>query len=77
VDDRYAALGTANMDNRSMRLNFEIMAINTHPEFIGQVEQMLEDDLKQCRLMTESDYQDRSLPFRLGCRAVRLLAPLL
>ncbi|CAN0595355.1 unnamed protein product, partial [Ectocarpus sp. 12 AP-2014] len=28
VDNRYAAVGTANMDNRSMRLNFEITAIN-------------------------------------------------
>src|SRR5690554_41455 len=77
VDDRYATISTANMDNRSMRLNFEIMAINTHPRFIGELERMLEDDLQQCRLMTTGDYQDRSLMFRLGCRAVRLLAPLL
>jgi len=27
--------------------------------------------------MTESDYKDRSILFRLACRAVRLLAPLL
>lgn len=77
VDDRYAAVGTANMDNRSMRLNFEITAISTARHFIDGVHAMLEDDLTHCRLMTEGDYQDRSIVFRLSCRATRLLAPLL
>ncbi|MBW4935488.1 cardiolipin synthase [Marinobacter sp. F4206] len=77
VDDRYAAVGTANLDNRSMRLNFEITAVTTARHFINSVESMLEEDLGSCRLMTESDYRDRSIPFRLTCRAIRLLAPLL
>lgn len=77
VDDRYAAVGTANLDNRSMRLNFEITAITTSPDFIHSVDSMLREDLTQCQLMTESDYQERSILFRLSCRAVRLLAPLL
>jgi cardiolipin synthase len=77
VDDRYAAVGTANMDNRSMRLNFEITAITTARHFVRSVESMLEEDLDSSRLMAEGDYQDRSILFRLGCRAVRLLAPLL
>ena len=77
VDNRYAAVGTANLDNRSMRLNFEITAINTAGTFVSAVESMLEEDLASTRLMTERDYRDRSLAFRLGCRAVRLLAPLL
>ncbi|WP_091999070.1 cardiolipin synthase [Marinobacter pelagius] len=77
VDDRYAAVGTANLDNRSMRLNFEITAINTDRQFVSGVEQMLEEDLKSCRLMTERDYRDRSILFRLTCRAIRLSAPLL
>lgn len=77
VDDRYAAVGTANLDNRSMRLNFEITAISTAADFVREVRKMLEDDLEQCRLMTAGDYQDRSLLFRLCCRGVRLAAPLL
>ena len=77
VDSRYAAIGTANLDNRSMRLNFEITAVNTSPAFIQQVETMLEEDLGASRPMTEKDYRQRSILFRLGCRAVRLLAPLL
>lgn len=77
VDDRYAAIGTANLDNRSMRLNFEITAVTTSRHFIEDVEAMLTDDLGNARLMTEGDYSDRSILFRLGCRAVRLLGPLL
>jgi cardiolipin synthase len=77
VDDRYGAVGTANLDNRSMRLNFEIMAINTSRDFVARMERMLTADLKSCRLMTEHDYRDRSIPFRLACRSVRLLGPLL
>ena len=30
VDDRYAAVSTANLDNRSMRLNFELTALVYH-----------------------------------------------
>jgi len=77
VDSRYAAVGTANLDNRSMRLNFEIMAINTSKVFVDRMEQMLTTDLERCRLMTESDYEDRSIAFRLACRAIRLMGPLL
>ncbi|WP_417539025.1 cardiolipin synthase [Marinobacter sp.] len=77
VDNHYAAVGTANLDNRSMRLNFEIMAINTSQTFVSGVDAMLTEDLSYCRKMTQEDYQGRSIAFRLTCRAVRLLAPLL
>ena len=77
VDHRYAAVGTANLDNRSMRLNFEIVAINTSRAFVDSMDRMLTTDLKNCRKMTESDYRDRSTLFRLTCRAIRLMGPLL
>lgn len=77
VDNRYAAVGTANLDNRSMRLNFEITALFTARAFVADVERMLEEDFSNCRRMGARDYQDRSLPFRLACRTVRLMAPLL
>ena len=77
VDSRYAAVGTANLDNRSMRLNFEIAALTTEPAFIADVESMLEADLANSRVLQRADYEDRSLLFRLACRSVRLMAPLL
>ena len=33
VDDEIASVGTANFDNRSFRLNFEIMAVVAEPGF--------------------------------------------
>lgn len=77
VDNRYSAVGTANLDNRSMRLNFEITAINTSGKFVDEVEAMLHTDFQQTHLMDEQDYSDRSLLFRITCRAIRLAAPLL
>jgi cardiolipin synthase len=38
---------------------------------------MLTEDFKQSHLMDERDYRDRSLAFRITCRAIRLAAPLL
>ncbi|MDX5298999.1 MAG: phospholipase D-like domain-containing protein, partial [Gammaproteobacteria bacterium] len=77
VDDRFAAIGTANLDNRSMRLNFEVNAIVEDETFVEEVERMLVRDLAQSRRMTAQDYRNRSTLFRLACRAARLMAPLL
>jgi len=77
VDNRYAAIGTHNLDNRSMRLNFEIAAVIRNSAFAGEVERMLEKDLENCHLLDAAHFYDRSLPFRLACRSARLLAPLL
>lgn len=77
VDERYAAIGTANLDNRSMRLNFEITALSTSVSFVAEVETMLQEDLRHCRRLSEQDYEDRSLLFKIACRAVRLAAPML
>jgi len=77
VDDRYASVGTANLDNRSMRLNFEVNLINTEPDFVAEVAAMLAQDLAQCKRLTSEDYRNRSWGFRIMCRAIRLAAPLL
>lgn len=75
IDDSTAAVGTANFDNRSMRLNFEITMLFGEEEFAGEVEQMLEDDFTRSRQVKASEYSDSSLLFRFGVRAARLLAP--
>ncbi len=40
VDDAVAGIGTANLDNRSLRLNFEITAFVNDREFAHEVERM-------------------------------------
>lgn len=75
VDDDLAAVGTANLDNRSFRLNFEIMVPVVGNEFARSVEAMLEEDLKHCREVDPNEIQGRSFWFRLAVSASRLLSP--
>jgi cardiolipin synthase len=75
IDDLVATIGTANFDNRSFRLNFEITAAVADTAFITEVEQMLEDDFAHSREMTASDVNDRSFWFKLGIRLARLTSP--
>jgi cardiolipin synthase len=75
IDDETAAVGTANFDNRSMRLNFEVTVLCIDREFAGEVGGMLEEDFHHSRPAAPEDYTGRSLPFRFAVRAVRLLAP--
>lgn len=46
IDDQVATVGTANFDNRSFRLNFEITAVVVEPTFAAAVERMFETDFK-------------------------------
>jgi cardiolipin synthase len=76
IDDRLAAVGTANLDNRSFRLNFEITAFSPDPGFVAEVGRMLERDFTHAREATVEGFTGRSFLFRAACRAARLLAPI-
>ena len=75
-DDRLAAVGTANLDNRSFRLNFEITAFSPDPGFVDEVEHMLSVDFTHSREVAVEDVTARSFLFRAACRAARLFAPI-
>lgn len=77
VDDRYAFIGTANLDNRSFRLNFELTAVSTDARFVTEVEEMLAKDFEQAVAAGPADFSERPLWFRLAARAARLAAPIL
>lgn len=77
IDDECASVGTANLDNRSMRLNFEITVLVADRAFTGQVAEMLERDFALSQPATAADYLDRSLAFRIAVRTARLLDPIL
>lgn len=76
VDDSVAAVGTANLDNRSFRLNFEITAVVLDQEFTSQVGRMLENDFARARKMTQSEIEEKPFWFRAVARAAYLTAPL-
>jgi cardiolipin synthase len=75
VDDDLAAVGTANLDNRSMRLNFEITALFADRTFAAEVAAMLQRDFDKCDRATPGDLKRRSIFFRVAVRIARLLSP--
>ncbi len=75
VDHVAAAVGTANFDNRSFRLNFEITALVADERFAREVEEMFEGDFARSREVGPEEYSERSFWFRLAVRLARLTAP--
>jgi cardiolipin synthase len=77
IDDAAAAVGTANFDNRSFRLNFEITALVGDSTFVGEVEEMLEADFAASRPVGPEEFSSRPFWFRLAARVARLTSPVL
>ena len=77
IDDTVAAVGTANFDNRSFRLNFEITAVVVDEAFAADVETMFEADFARSRIMTPGEYDSKSYAFKVAVRIARLAAPVL
>ena len=75
VDDEYCMVGTANFDNRSFRLNFEITMAFADRDFTAQVAAMLAQDIADARLVRTGELQEHGFWFRLAVRAARLTAP--
>ena len=71
VDDQLASVGTANLDNRSLRLNFEISMVVLDSAFCAEVERMLEADFAECRQIDGRDYTEKRLWFRVFVRLAR------
>ena len=77
VDDNAAAVSTANFDNRSFRLNFEITAIVVDHGFAAEVAAMFERDLANSHEVTRKELAARSFGRRAFSRAALLLSPVL
>lgn len=75
VDQFYGMVGSANFDNRSFRLNFEVAAVVLDADFNQALARMFSDDLSHCQLVAA----DRHVPphQRLFEAVARLASPLL
>ena len=77
VDDTLAQVGTANFDNRSFRLNFEV-AVNLYdPGLCDELAATFEKDLRHAREVTLDMLRNASFPQRFAASAARLLSPIL
>ena len=77
IDDDYAAVGTANFDNRSFRLNFELTCLAYDADFCGEVAAMLQRDFARSTALTRDDLEGQPFPFRFATHCTRLFAPVL
>ncbi|CAG8869223.1 Major cardiolipin synthase ClsA [Pseudomonas fluorescens] len=77
IDGEVSAIGSANLDNRSFRLNFEIMLLTVDRDFADQVEAMLLHDFDQSKEITHEDTRDTHRLQQLGMRVARLISPIL
>ena len=76
VDDDFAAIGTSNLDNRSFRLNFEVMAAFFDPRAAAVTATMLEHDFKRAILLDKT-LSEQPRHIRIGAPFARLFAPVL
>lgn len=77
ADDCTSSIGTANLDERSLRLNYELTLLTDSPETCAQVSRMLEDDMKQTHSLTPAHWYRISPLTRLLANCCRLLSPAL
>jgi cardiolipin synthase len=77
VDGQIASVGTANLDMRSFRLNFEVNAFLYHRETARRLNRIFMDDLKDCEPLTMDIYDRRPLSVRFKESVSRLLSPIL
>ena len=77
LDDTVTIVGTANFDNRSFRLNFEISVVIANAAFAEEVERMFEDDFGGSRLMEPGEFDAKPYWFKVAVRLARLASPVL
>lgn len=75
VDDETVILGSANFDNRSFRLNFELCILLEDTAIAADLSKVLQEDMKKAKKVPKK----RAQPFftRLAEAFARLLSPLL
>lgn len=77
VDGLVCCYGTANMDIRSFKLNFEVNATIYSAKTTKKLEEAFENDIHKSTLITSRMYKERGLVIRVKEQFCRLLSPLL
>lgn len=77
LSDEVCSIGTANLDNRSMRINFEVSVLCGDAPFADRVAAMLQRDIADSEELRRGYLRRRRWPVRFIARVARLLAPIL
>ncbi len=77
ADGAWACVGSANLDIRSIRLNFEINVHLHTPALVAELETVFERDLRAAREVSPGTFRHRSWRAQLAENVCRLFSPLL
>ncbi|SFL06453.1 cardiolipin synthase [Paenibacillus sp. 1_12] len=77
VDQEVASVGTANIDTRSFRLNFEVNALVYDENVAKQLHDLFLQDSEVCSELTIERYESRKNMSKLKEAVARLLSPIL
>jgi cardiolipin synthase len=77
VDGEWASVGSANLDNRSLHLNFELNCLFYEPRVVQELEKTYLNDLEVAIQLDKSAFAHRPLSTRMVENACRLLSPVL
>jgi cardiolipin synthase len=77
VDGVWASVGSANLDNRSLHLNFEANCLLYSRAVVTELETAFERDLEDAIELDRHVYARRPFPGRLLENACRLFSPVL
>jgi len=77
VDDVWSSVGSANFDNRSLFLNFEVTCLIESPRVQAELEKAFLDDLRVSIRLDLETYTHRPFVAKMAENACRLLSPVL
>lgn len=77
MDRELCSIGSANLDERSLRLNFELTMLMVGQEMNARVGAMMEDDMSRCVPLRADAWENSGWFVRVAARLCRLLSPVL
>ncbi|AOY75232.1 cardiolipin synthase [Clostridium formicaceticum] len=77
VDDNFSSVGTANLDIRSLQLNFEVNAFIYDEELNKKLKKSFYQDLQESRQVMLQQYKKRPVHHRFKESIARLFSPIL
>lgn len=77
IDDAVALVGTANLDVRSLELNYETTILFEEPQAVARMKQLAHEEMEQSSEITLNEWLQRSPSQKLGENLCALMTPVL
>jgi cardiolipin synthase len=77
IDGRWSLIGTPNLDNRSLRLNFEVAAAIYDADVTTKADQLFEQTRQRSTAVDARTFRKRGIPIRVLENFARLFSPVL